>query len=286
MYDHLLSRRQALQRLTLALGGVISAPTLAGLLGGCRASGDEAAYAFRALDDAQRELATALADLVLPATDTPGASEAGVPAFMDKMLADWYTDEDRTRFLAGLAEVDARAEREHGRAFVRLDAATQTALLTAIDREAYAESVESNPNPWAGGEPPADSAANAQSGRTATGTTANNTAGQPSPEAERAADAAEEVQGGTAQMEERQQQEVGQAGGNEPGSGEAGGDPNARPPAEAAPAAPPFFRTFKELVLAGYYTSEIGATQELQWLAAPGRYDGNAPLADVGRAWA
>lgn len=49
---------------------------------------------------------------------------------------------------------------------------------------------------------------------------------------------------------------------------------------------PPFFHTMKELTLVGYYTSEIGATQELQWLAAPGRYDGCAPLEEVGRTWA
>ncbi|MGB3545177.1 gluconate 2-dehydrogenase subunit 3 family protein, partial [Rubrivirga sp.] len=48
----------------------------------------------------------------------------------------------------------------------------------------------------------------------------------------------------------------------------------------------PFFRQVKELTLAGYYTSEIGATQELQWLAAPGRYDPDVPLSEIGRAWA
>ena len=49
---------------------------------------------------------------------------------------------------------------------------------------------------------------------------------------------------------------------------------------------PPFFMMMKQLTLVGYYTSEIGATQELQWLAAPGRYDGCVPLSEVGRAWA
>jgi len=48
----------------------------------------------------------------------------------------------------------------------------------------------------------------------------------------------------------------------------------------------PFFGLMKQLTLLGYYTSEIGATQELQWLAIPVYFDGCAPLADVGRAWA
>jgi hypothetical protein len=48
----------------------------------------------------------------------------------------------------------------------------------------------------------------------------------------------------------------------------------------------PFFAILKEWTLVGYYTTEIGATQELQWLAVPGRYDGNLPLDEVGRTWA
>lgn len=50
----------------------------------------------------------------------------------------------------------------------------------------------------------------------------------------------------------------------------------------------PFFRTMKELTLLGYYTSEVGATEELQWLAVPGRYEGCIPLeeAGTGRTWA
>jgi hypothetical protein len=51
-------------------------------------------------------------------------------------------------------------------------------------------------------------------------------------------------------------------------------------------AADPFFRSLKELTLVGYYTSEIGATRELQYAPLPGRYDGCVPLAQIGRTWA
>jgi hypothetical protein len=50
----------------------------------------------------------------------------------------------------------------------------------------------------------------------------------------------------------------------------------ARPPSH-------FFRTMKELTVVGYYTSQIGATKELRYVAVPGRFDGCAP---VGRTWA
>ena len=47
-----------------------------------------------------------------------------------------------------------------------------------------------------------------------------------------------------------------------------------------------FFKNLKGLVTFGYYTSEIGATQELAYLAIPGGYKGNFKFKDVGKAWA
>ncbi len=47
----------------------------------------------------------------------------------------------------------------------------------------------------------------------------------------------------------------------------------------------PFFSQMKELTLIGYYTSEIGATQELKYLGAAINYAGCVPFSDIGRAW-
>ncbi|HEY6224143.1 MAG TPA: gluconate 2-dehydrogenase subunit 3 family protein [Gemmatimonadales bacterium] len=46
-----------------------------------------------------------------------------------------------------------------------------------------------------------------------------------------------------------------------------------------------FFRRMKELTLVGYYTSEIGATQELH-VSPFGPYRGDIPYRSVGRSWA
>ncbi len=48
----------------------------------------------------------------------------------------------------------------------------------------------------------------------------------------------------------------------------------------------PYFRELKRLIVAGYYTSEIGATVELQFELVPGRYIPCAPIDEIGRAWA
>ncbi|HMR57922.1 MAG TPA: gluconate 2-dehydrogenase subunit 3 family protein, partial [Cyclobacteriaceae bacterium] len=41
-----------------------------------------------------------------------------------------------------------------------------------------------------------------------------------------------------------------------------------------------------ELVLAGYFSSEPGATQALQYNPVPGPFRGCVPYAEVGKAWA
>ncbi|MEM6647517.1 MAG: gluconate 2-dehydrogenase subunit 3 family protein [Bacteroidota bacterium] len=50
----------------------------------------------------------------------------------------------------------------------------------------------------------------------------------------------------------------------------------------------PFWPVLKEQVIVGYYTSELGATQELQYLRVPGQFKGCMPLAEAGngRTWA
>ena len=51
------------------------------------------------------------------------------------------------------------------------------------------------------------------------------------------------------------------------------------------PEKPPFFVAMKGLTLFGYYTSEIGATQELRVMPM-GVYRGDVPYDEIGRAWA
>jgi gluconate 2-dehydrogenase gamma chain len=50
----------------------------------------------------------------------------------------------------------------------------------------------------------------------------------------------------------------------------------------------PFILMMKELTMLGYFTSEPGATQVLQYVAVPGAYHGCVPLAEAGngKTWA
>ena len=188
-----INRRQALQQVAVLLGGAISAPTLAGVLSTAtrRAWTASPQWAPRTLSAAQLELVATVAEHIIPETDTPGARAAGVHRFVDTLLTDHYPATERDRFLAGLADVDARARSAHGQAFAQCAPEQRIALLTELDARAYAAS-----------------------------------------------------------------------------RGEDGW----------------FFRRMKELTLVGYYTSEIGAMQELH-VSPFGAYRGDIPYSSVGRAW-
>ena len=47
-----------------------------------------------------------------------------------------------------------------------------------------------------------------------------------------------------------------------------------------------FFKHMKQLTVTGYFTSEIGATQALEYLPVPGSFQGDVPLKPGQKAWA
>jgi hypothetical protein len=94
-------------------------------------------YQFKALDPHQAATVSMVGDCIIPTTDTPGASEAGVPEFIDVIVGEWYEPAEREQFLAGLADLDRRSAASGGR-FIELDAAQQLAVLTQVETESLA----------------------------------------------------------------------------------------------------------------------------------------------------
>jgi gluconate 2-dehydrogenase gamma chain len=88
-----------------------------------------------ALSPAARRTVAAAAERILPAGDTPGATDAGVPEFIDRMLADWFDSDERARFLAGIPELDRSSRARSGRDFADSTETDQVAVLTALDDE-------------------------------------------------------------------------------------------------------------------------------------------------------
>jgi len=188
-----MERRELLKMIVAATGAaMIGLPALAG--GQVPAAGAKAA--FSAADIA---LMDEIADTILPRTNTPGAKDTGIGAFMATFVADCYTAQQQATFRAGLADIDKRA----GGRFVSLTPQARTELLRAVDAEAKKRAAE------------------------------------------------------------------------------ASGPRNA----EAAEAKAHYFTMLKQLTIFGFFTSKTGATEVLQYVAVPGRYDGDLAYVAGTPAW-
>jgi hypothetical protein len=60
------------------------------------------------LSSAQRSLVDAIADAIIPRTDTPGATDVGVPDWVELIVAEYYNDAERSEFLSGLEAIEKR----------------------------------------------------------------------------------------------------------------------------------------------------------------------------------
>src|SRR6266516_2963410 len=138
-HDNQITRREALGRVVILLGGAISAPTLAGVLDAAtrRAWATASGWTPRTLSASQLELVAVIAEHIIPETDTPGARAAGVHRFVDTLLTDHYPAAERDRFLAGLGGVNTRSRSQHRKPFAECAPAQRVALLAQMDEEAY-----------------------------------------------------------------------------------------------------------------------------------------------------
>lgn len=199
-----MNRREALQRTAVVLGYTISAPLAAAVLNGCKAKPD-VTFVPKFFNEDQARLVSALAETILPRTDTPGAIDAGVPGFIDDLVATVYSAEQQKNFTDGLAAIAEQAKTDIGDDFIDGTPEQQLAFVKKQNTDFLSGNNASQSEGW-----------------WAAGT----------------------------------------------GKGK------------------PFFLELKELTVLGFFTSEAGATQVLQYKQVPGPFKGCVPLSEVGKAWA
>ncbi len=117
----LIDRKEALKRVSYLLGGAISAPTVLGFLNGCTASTASA----KGFSPEQMNFLGKVSDVIIPKTDTPGASEAGVPKFIDDMIFIFWNEEGRADFIAKMVAFEKKAASELGKPFTEASAEEQ-----------------------------------------------------------------------------------------------------------------------------------------------------------------
>jgi hypothetical protein len=93
-------------------------------------------YSLRTLNPHQNDTIVAMIDQILPATDTPGAKAARVNEFIDVILTEWATEDERKNFLSGLADVDKQSNALYAKDFAAASAEQQVAFLRSMDEAA------------------------------------------------------------------------------------------------------------------------------------------------------
>jgi hypothetical protein len=132
-----MDRREAVR----LVGAIAAIPFLPGAAGAAATLSErlhrhvQGGSGFRTFNSAQQALVSALCEAIIPRTDTPGAVDVRVPEFIDHVVTDWATADERRALLEGLADIDARAGAAGSATFVRLDATRQAQILAALDAE-------------------------------------------------------------------------------------------------------------------------------------------------------
>ena len=134
MTDLMTMDRRALMARAMVLVGA----SATGVLGSAVRAAD-----FAGLSPARSATLAALADTIIPKTDTAGALDTNVPARLEAMLGTWASPQTVADFNAVLDEVGAL--QDGGTNFAQLSAAKRHDLLLAFDAAALAPTGEEVP---------------------------------------------------------------------------------------------------------------------------------------------
>ena len=122
-----MNRREALKRTALLLGVAASPAAITQALAqATRPDG------HRYLTAGQFATVDAMAETILPATDTPGAREAGVPAFIDIIFGQFSTPEQETALAQGIENFNHACRTSAGAPFAELSTAQQATQLQRL----------------------------------------------------------------------------------------------------------------------------------------------------------
>jgi hypothetical protein len=125
-----MDRRKALQNVALLMGGSIIGGNIF-LQTGCKT--DKAVNEL--FTQSQVDMMDEIAETIIPKTNTPGAKDAAVGAFISVMVLDCYTPEDQKIFLEGLKKIDELSKEKNSASFMKATPEQRLSLLSAIDKE-------------------------------------------------------------------------------------------------------------------------------------------------------
>ena len=124
-----MNRREAVQHISLLLGGTIVGSTF--FLSGCKTE----TKVTKEFTDEDVVLLDEVSDTILPPTKTPGAKAAGVGKFMTIMVNDCYDADDQKVFHEGIKKLNDAADKKYNTSFVKLSPEQRHEFLVSLDNE-------------------------------------------------------------------------------------------------------------------------------------------------------
>jgi hypothetical protein len=136
-----MKRREALEKTTWILKSTLFAPSVVGFIQSCSEKEVNAGKTL-VLSEYEYRLLSAMADIIIPKTESPAASEVKVVEFMDLLLNDVFDEETKDQFIAGIKRLDEDCLAQAGSRFTKLDEAARVNYLTELDQEVMSSSFE------------------------------------------------------------------------------------------------------------------------------------------------
>lgn len=127
-----MQRRQLLKHIALLTGCAVVGGDV--LLSGCKNTENNSAF----LSNSDITLFDEIAETIIPRTDTPGAKDAAVGAFVGAYTKDCYTLENQKRLQQGLTIVNEKSNKMYGQNFISLNENQKSQLLNNLELEAEA----------------------------------------------------------------------------------------------------------------------------------------------------
>lgn len=125
-----MNRRSLFKNLAIVAGGILILPS-------CSGDKTKASIELDKLDISaeQEKLLSAVADTIIPATDTPGAKALNIHLFVLKMLNDCYEKTDQEKFVAGLDKLNDSAKKSFGVSFAEGTVKQRQELLQSLEQK-------------------------------------------------------------------------------------------------------------------------------------------------------
>jgi hypothetical protein len=128
-------RREAIKKTAWLMGGVLSTPTLLGMLQGCTVE-PQPNWTPSFFTMEQAETVMEIVDTTIPTTaNATGAKDLGIPAFVENIVNTVYNINAKTKFMKGLEAFDAECKEKMGDPFARLEPNKKLSFLMQKNKE-------------------------------------------------------------------------------------------------------------------------------------------------------